>query len=58
MYGALSRSFVLSLNESPRPKAGKYEANSFRHCLFAGLNESPRPKAGKCGGQGFEWMDP
>ena len=35
------------LNESPRPKAGKFYASTLAprdiHCL----NESPRPKAGK-----------
>ena len=35
------------LNESPRPKAGKYFSSAMMMRCFCYLNESPRPKAGK-----------
>ena len=38
---------VLSLNESPRPKAGKLVSVVGMEVCRNSLNESPRPKAGK-----------
>ena len=37
-----------SLNESPRPKAGKFFLPAPLSSSSVNLNESPRPKAGKC----------
>ena len=41
---------TLSLNESPRPKAGKSEGRESWSAHRKGLNESPRPKVEKSDG--------
>ena len=39
--------FTPRLNESPRPKAGKFLTGGLSLFQLLRLNESPRPKAGK-----------
>ena len=43
------------LNESPRPKAGKFGVLIGVLILYLCLNESPRPKAGKFRAFGGDW---